>query len=424
MPRVISAVIFTILLAATTMFLAILGLQPALAQSPTTIESQSLIWPLSGTSTPDTASSPFGPRWQASHSRYDYHPGMDLPAPQNTPVHVITDGVVSEVGWLSTSSGLAVVVYHPTMNLYSAYLHLNSTAVAVNDTVTQGQVIGAVGNTGTTEFMHLHFEIRLTASNYPTSTRNPMDYLPRTDVTTPTIRIGWLNSDPIYSPTVSLVITAARTELDVNAITVTLRDRTTGAVLDEKLVDFNQRTPTGADTLIANGVELQPSHFSTTTVEYELTANFTLNGTDAATLTAEVADLAGHTASVTQGVNDTTPPAPIDSLTAMWRTDGGVDLRWTAPGDSGMVGTATQYDILYSGSPIDIWSLPTSLSTIASPPAPQIGGTVQTFTVTGPLPNPVYFAIKTRDNEGNISQLSNSAPAQTAWRIFLPLVIK
>ncbi|MFQ5422083.1 MAG: M23 family metallopeptidase, partial [Anaerolineae bacterium] len=211
------------------------------AVSPATpfTTTNTLIWPISGSAAPDTdsISSPFGPRWQASQSRYDYHPGIDIAAPQGTPVHVITDGVVTKRGWLSSSSGLTVLVYHPSLNLYSAYLHLSAASVNVNDAVTQGQVIGEVGNTGTTEFMHLHFEIRLAASSYPTSTRNPMDYLPRPDVTKPTITIASLQSDPVYSPTVSLLITAIRAELDVNQIRVQLYDRASGALVDDQLVD-------------------------------------------------------------------------------------------------------------------------------------------------------------------------------------------
>lgn len=394
--------------------------QPVAAQSPA---GGAFIWPLSGTVTPDVVSSPFGPRWQASQERYDYHPGMDLPAPQNTPVHVITDGVVTEVGWLSASAGLGVVVHHPGANLYSAYLHLNSASVSVSDTVTQGQVIGAVGNTGVTDFMHLHFEIRLTPTNYPTATRNPMGYLPRPDTATPTIRIGSINSDPIYSPTVSLVITAARAELDVNAITVTVRDKSSGALLETRVVDFNRRIPTGADALATADTRLLPSHFNTATTEYELTANFDLHTQDGLTITAETADLTGHTASVTQVVNDATPPAAIDTLSAEWRADGGVALRWVAPGDSGMVGTAAQYDIRYSNAPIDSFSW-YSATPVPSPPAPLAGGLVQTFTVSGPLSTPVYFAIKTSDSEGNLSLLSNSAQAHRAWQVFLPVIIK
>ncbi len=399
------------------------GLQFAHAQTGSFGGNPTLIWPLSGSSQADTASSPFGPRWQASQSRYDYHPGIDLPAPQNWPVHVITDGIVSEVGWLSASSGLAVVVYHPALDLYSAYLHLNSTDVALDDSVTQGQVIGAVGDTGITDFMHLHFEIRLTRTNYPTSTRNPLGYLPHPDVTTPTIRIGSITSDPIYSPTVSLVITAARTELDVNIITVTVRDKTTGAVVDARTVDLNQRIPTGSDTLATIDAGLQPSAFNTSTLDYKLTANFNLHVDDGFTLTAEVADLAGHTASVTRVADDTTPPARVQDLSATRQPDGGVALRWTAPGDSNMVGAAALYDIRYSAAPIDSFTW-YSATQIASLPAPLPGGAAQTFTVAGPLPSPVYFGLKTSDSEGNWSLLSNSAQARTAWRIFLPLIIK
>ncbi len=420
--RAMSMLLLAVILASLMLGLTVVALPPLHAQ---TLGGglPSLIWPLSGSATPDTVSSPFGPRWQASQSRYDYHPGIDLPAPQNTPVHVITDGVVSEVGWLSPSAGLAVVVYHPSLNLYSAYLHLNSTAVVQSQTVTQGQVIGYSGDTGITTFQHLHFEIRLTATSYPTSTRNPMGYLPRPDVSTPTLQITNLTADPIYSPTVSVAITVARAELDMNAITVTLQDRATGAVVDEKVVNFNRRLPTGADTLTADGVELQPAHFNTSTVAYALTANFAFHGADAFTLTAQAADLAGHTATVTATADDTTPPARIDSLVATRRQDGGVDLRWTAPGDSDMVGTADAYDIRYDSAPIDSFSW-FNATPITSPPSSLWGGPFLPHFVPPPLPDPVYFAIKTRDREGNLSLLSNSAPAGGSQKIFLPLVIK
>ena len=56
--------------------------------------------------------------------------------------------------------GLFVMIVHEG-GLRSAYMHLSSYEVKANDKVTAGQVIGAVGKTGTKESgAHLHFELR------------------------------------------------------------------------------------------------------------------------------------------------------------------------------------------------------------------------------------------------------------------------
>lgn len=387
--------------------------------------SETLIWPISGSTAPDTAniSSPFGPRWQASQNRYDYHSGIDVAAPINTPVHVITDGLVTDVGWLSADSGLSVIVFHPGLNLYSAYLHLNSANVVVNQQVTQGEVIGLVGNSGTTEFMHLHFEIRLTHNNYPFSTRNPMGYLPHPEISTPSIHIQDLQSAVIYSPTVSLVITATRSELDVNQIRVILQDKATGTELDNQLVDFNLRTNTGDDTLNQNGIELLPSHFNTSTLQYELTANFlNLHGFDAFTLTAQVSDLAGNTQSVVATAEDTTPPEKVTTLSAVWQDNGQVKLTWVAPGDSGSWGAAASYEIRYSNEPLNSFTWLSAFS-LPNPPTPLPGRQLQIWVPPISFADPVYFALKAVDPEGNLSLLSNSAQASLP-NLYLPLLIR
>jgi len=169
--------------------------RPVQAQMKPAPTDKSLIWPLSGTTIPDaTISSLFGPRWQASQHRYDYHAGIDIAAPAGTPIHTIAGGTVFKVGWLSDDAGLGVVLRHADLGFYSAYLHLNSTPVTVSQVITHGQIIGYVGNSGTTNCYHVHTEIRLTATDYPTSTRNVMGYLPRPDTTTPTIQISSLQS--------------------------------------------------------------------------------------------------------------------------------------------------------------------------------------------------------------------------------------
>jgi len=84
-----------------------------------------------------------------------------------------------------------------------------------------------------------------------------------------------------------------------------------------------------------------------------------------------------------------------------------VTVRWTAPGDDYRVGRATAYDLRYSTSPIteSNFDLATSVTGL---PAPATSGTVQAVTVSGLNHGTRYYlAIKTVDDAGNWSTLSN-----------------
>ena len=84
-----------------------------------------------------------------------------------------------------------------------------------------------------------------------------------------------------------------------------------------------------------------------------------------------------------------------------------VQLTWTAPGDDGSIGTATQYDLRYSTSTITAanFGAATRWNTTPTPGAP---GTSQTVTVTGLTSSTTYyFAIKTADDVTNWSAISN-----------------
>jgi hypothetical protein len=84
-------------------------------------------------------------------------------------------------------------------------------------------------------------------------------------------------------------------------------------------------------------------------------------------------------------------------------------LSWTAPGDDGMSGRAQQYSLRYSTAPI-VEANFNNATAVSGLPAPAISGATETFTVSGLVSNTVYyFAIKTRDEAGNWSLLSNVA---------------
>jgi len=91
-----------------------------------------------------------------------------------------------------------------------------------------------------------------------------------------------------------------------------------------------------------------------------------------------------------------------------------VTLTWTAPGDDGNVGTAAAYDIRYSASGTITEADWASATQASGEPAPTAAGTSQTMTVSGLTPGTTYsFAMKTSDEAGNTSAISNVAVKAT-----------
>lgn len=82
-------------------------------------------------------------------------------------------------------------------------------------------------------------------------------------------------------------------------------------------------------------------------------------------------------------------------------------VTWTTPGDDGIIGTATQFDLRYSTSPITAANFASATRFMATP-TPAAPGTVQSCTVTGLNANQTYyFAIKTGDESNNWAAISN-----------------
>lgn len=104
---------------------------------------------------------------------------------------------------------------------------------------------------------------------------------------------------------------------------------------------------------------------------------------------------------------DQVAPATVNTLAINGWSSAHVKLKWTASGDDGTTCKATSYDVRYSTALITEgnWS---SATTAANPPTPILNPNVQTFDVSVPTSGVYYFALKTLDDHGNISGLSNN----------------
>jgi chitodextrinase len=87
---------------------------------------------------------------------------------------------------------------------------------------------------------------------------------------------------------------------------------------------------------------------------------------------------------------------------------------WTAPGDDSLLGQATRYDLRWSLTPITTladFALATPVSGVA---APAIAGSTESATVSGLTPATQYwFALRTQDDAGNLSDISNIVTGST-----------
>lgn len=104
-------------------------------------------------------------RWQwpvsgpvvAEYSVTD-HKGIDIAGERGTPVHAAADGVVQQVYDQVPNYGRLLIIQHGAQYL-GFYAHNARVLVAVGDTVTRGQPIAEMGDSGT-DRVKLHFELR------------------------------------------------------------------------------------------------------------------------------------------------------------------------------------------------------------------------------------------------------------------------
>jgi peptidoglycan hydrolase-like protein with peptidoglycan-binding domain len=105
-------------------------------------------WPLRA-----AVSSPFGPRGDR------FHEGVDLSAPEGTPVRASRSGRVVFAERNNGFGKLVTLAHH--QGVVTMYAHLSRIDVRVGQRVREGARVGLVGHTGHATGPHLHFEVRL-----------------------------------------------------------------------------------------------------------------------------------------------------------------------------------------------------------------------------------------------------------------------
>jgi len=100
-----------------------------------------------------------------------YHPGIDIANPSGPSDVAADSGRVIYAGWDSSGYGNMVFIDHGN-GFKTRYGHLSQIMVISGQTVSKGQTIGRMGNTGHSTGTHTHFEIYLNGVRV-----NPLNYL-------------------------------------------------------------------------------------------------------------------------------------------------------------------------------------------------------------------------------------------------------
>lgn len=117
-------------------------------------------------------SSPFGMRLHPVYGDYRLHNGVDLSAPEGTPIYASRAGEVI-VATYGASGGNYVMIDHMDNTYTTMYLHMTQYVVSVGQYVNAGELIGYCGSTGVSTGPHLHFSVFKNGVAV-----NPADYIP------------------------------------------------------------------------------------------------------------------------------------------------------------------------------------------------------------------------------------------------------
>ncbi|MFH1701776.1 MAG: fibronectin type III domain-containing protein [Candidatus Zixiibacteriota bacterium] len=223
------------------------------------------------------------------------------------------------------------------------------------------------------------------------------------DADTPPARIAGLSIDTKTSASVTLNWTAPGADDDVGTASVyDIRFSTS------LITDANWNAATQALGEPSPQVAGSNESFTVTGLLPNTQYYFAIKAADDTPNWSQLSNIVSTTTDL-----ESAAPSAVANLTVQSVTGTTALLTWTAPGDDGNSGTATQYDIRYSLSVItDVnWDAATQ---VTGEPLPQVSGSSESYTVTGlNSDTQYYFAIKTADEVPNWSGLSNVATGTT-----------
>ena len=127
---------------------------PILSPAPNVTNDGNFMWPL----TTGVISSSFGGR-RLANGDTSYHYATDIACPTGTPIYASNSGTVVSSAW-HDSYGNYVLVDHGN-GIATLYAHMSLRTCTAGQTVSKGDMIGQVGNTGYSFGSHLHFEYRI-----------------------------------------------------------------------------------------------------------------------------------------------------------------------------------------------------------------------------------------------------------------------
>ena len=119
------------------------------------LSAAALVYPVMG----PRKSSGYGVRTHPKLKTTRHHHGVDLAAPEGSPIRAISSGtVIFADPW--GGYGKVIVIRHDDGETTSHYGHCSKIKVKPGNRLKAGTVIGTVGSTGISTGPHLHFEVR------------------------------------------------------------------------------------------------------------------------------------------------------------------------------------------------------------------------------------------------------------------------
>ena len=103
---------------------------------------------------------------------YEFHTGIDIPAPEGYEIRAAEDGTVINAGWIN-GYGNTVIIDHGG-GISTLYAHNSSVEIENGQSVHRGDVIALCGSTGYATGSHCHFEVRVNGEH-----TDPWEYLKR-----------------------------------------------------------------------------------------------------------------------------------------------------------------------------------------------------------------------------------------------------